>query len=100
MDNLVEPLTFDTWTEAQDYARRHYCAFCQNILIPGYKDKKNWKSSKLTVYCTEHGIMYEHTVTSKRKAQHIEVEKWKGAGELREHPEPRNEKDILADLGY
>ena len=93
-ENLLDPLTFEEG-EIDLFIRDNHCVFCGGYLFKMFAEDR-----KYTVHCPEHGEVYEHTHTSKYKAEEVERNVRVGKNELRQPEKPRSEAVIMEELGF
>ena len=94
MTNLLDPLTF-VEGEISLFIRDHSCGLCG-----GYLYAKHAPGRKYTAHCPEHGAIYGHNHVKKFKGDQAKQGIIDGRHELRDDPEPRDEADILKELGF
>ena len=93
-ENIINPLAFDEG-EIDLFIRDNSCAFCGGHLFAMHAADR-----KCTAHCPEHGAVYDHTHTTKYKAEEVKREMRVGKSELRQPEKPRSEKEILSELGF
>ena len=93
-ENIIDPVTFDEG-EIDIFIRDHACGFCGGHLFAMHAPDRRY-----TAHCPEHGVVMDHTHTSKYKAEEVKREIRVGKSELRQPKKPRSEKEILSELGF
>jgi len=91
--NILTPLSF-VENEIDIFVRDNSCGLCG-----GHLYAKHAPDRKYTAHCPEHGVVMEHTKTSKYNAEKTKQGVIDGKHELRESDEPRDEETILKELG-
>lgn len=91
--NLLEPIRFDRYSDAQRFILAHACGLCTNYLIIGANN---------TIRCPEcNQPIYQHTVIRKKIADDIQGNLSAASLELSRAGKPlRDEKTILRELGF
>ena len=92
--NLIEPLLFEEG-EIDLFIRDNKCGFCGGYLFKMFAEDRLY-----TANCPEHGEVYEHTHTSKYKADEVKREIRVAKNELSQPEKPRPEAEILEELGF
>ncbi len=93
-DNLLDPLTFPEG-EIDLFIRDNKCGFCGGYLFKMFAEDRLY-----IVHCPEHGVIYEHTHTSKYKAEEVKRNVRVAKNELRQPEKPRSEAVIMEELGF
>lgn len=91
--NLLEPIRFDTYPEAQKFILFYACGLCTGNLIVGTNN---------TVRCPDcDQPIYQHTYIRKKIADEIHGNLSAATLELNREGKPlRDEKTILNELGF
>ncbi len=93
-ENIIDPLLFEEG-KIDIFIRDNKCGFCGGHLFSRFAPDRLY-----TAHCPEHGAMYEHTHTTRYKAEKVEQDIRVGKTELRQPEKPRSEKEILDELGF
>lgn len=95
---LLEPLSFDSLSDAVKFTGRNNCALCFNILVKRF----NHETGKYNAYCPEcDSLIYSHNHISQKRVDEIQdISRSATYEQKADDTERKSEQQILDELGF